>query len=71
MVIFFLLGSFLFYYVNGLAYSLPLVFLFVCFVFLFFGFFLYRIEFIQGIGRGVKRVVEAEKRERQRKGVEK
>jgi hypothetical protein len=32
---------------------------------------LYRIEFIQGIGRGVKRVVEAEKRERQRKGVEK
>jgi hypothetical protein len=40
--------------------------LFVCFVL----FFKYRIEFIQGMGRGAKRVVEAEKG-RERKRVEK
>jgi hypothetical protein len=37
-------------------------------LFVWFGFgFYYRIEFIQGMGRGVKRVVKAEKgRERER-----
>ena len=37
-----------------------------CFLVVFFFFFKYRIECIQGMGRGIKRVVEAEKGKKER-----
>jgi hypothetical protein len=46
-----------------------LLFFSFLFFFFFFFFFLYRIGFIQGVGRGVQRVAETEK-DREKKRVE-